>query len=397
MKDWLTQITHSSGDVLDQIQRLGEMYAEAARTDKTREAWFRSLLEHLGVPPEMIRQMAANLGEWKKGLADVEVIYRDLGFSAKTAAEQGVAAARELNKTWLEAGTIWDSVIIELFPIFRDVLKSVNDVVKEHMGDLRGFFAEIGAAIKDLNKPENWRQFKEDLNSIASGAKDLDTLLRGVLFTVQTIGKGIGVVVEAWKTLSATQHMPEPTERTEKRIRERELEQTPWNHMLRWLKGLTHSPNVEIYEAKGMWARMRDWLMGTIASPPPVRIVEDQNSWSHAIANFLGIGKGGAQATGGNLAPGGRPMEGTATLKAVPNIAGMTGSERNFLALAEKYRVLWPQRHELYRRCDAHGPRLLADHQPELASPCAAPSHQCAGCDARLARGSGEGGARALA
>jgi len=299
-------------DTSVQIFQLAKAYRQAMEAGQAAEMLFRKRLETLGIDPEQIRQIAVNLREFESAARDLPRWAQEIGLNFNEAAEQGLDYIRQTNKFWFQLGIIWDRLVLSLMPAFQAGLRELSAYLKNAMPDIDKFVTgTIMPAISKLADRATWAQIEQEVKNITGAFNALAAILNTIGAAIEGIKEGITIIHEAWN-LGTARDAVQPTPETERRIKERQNPvATGWDAFKRWLSGATHSPKVEIEEAKGLWGRFKDWLMGyPSAVPPRVAIVGDTPWQGYQAPNLI---PGGAFVPGGagggtvGGVPGGAP------------------------------------------------------------------------------------------
>jgi muramidase (phage lysozyme) len=295
MRSWLAGITGVRGTPEQMFEGFAKYYARMQAAG--RELMARMVLRAGGLDPEQIRQMAMNLPAFLRSREEMSAWFRALGFNANQATSASALFIRELNRSWGIFTSIWDKLTVALLPILQRGLKSLNDLVVEHMGDIREFVdGPLSDFVRYLSDPKIWADWqtsissavttvKEEFKNLDQTVRDFSDTLKSLYEHRQAIGLGIlalGVGLKNPALIAVGAGLvgsgPLPGEAAYKAAPPSEsktnaLGQEPWGQQLwRWLTEQTHSPNVEIYEARGLWGSMRAWLGGSQSTVPLVNL-----------------------------------------------------------------------------------------------------------------------------
>lgn len=318
LRQWLASVTGATGDTTEMLKKLAEWYKAQMELGQWQEARARAILSTFGVDTDLIRQMAMNMDAFNEALKHSDDALNKLGINAKEAAKQGVTYARQLNELFTTFSYVWDKIAIALMPVLINGLVKLNAYLNEHLEDIRKYVEEtIGVWAKWAQDPKTW-------DSMKSGLAEIMTLVRHVNSAFQALIDSIKWIIDHWKYIEniipgagAVKQL-----RNEAEIRAHQGGAAPDQTMAQtsgttgpavygfqylygklsdWLSERTHSPNVEIHEAAGMWERMKQWLFGSTASIPWVRIARDPSERTEGSDFASGGGGGGG---GGGIAGG---------------------------------------------------------------------------------------------
>lgn len=350
MRSWLQGLTGTQGGTPEQMM---EGFARYYRTmmQQGREVYARMVLRAGGMDPETIRQIAVNLPTFMRSKEEAVAWFRALNFNADMAAKTSVNFMREVNRSWQLFGTIWDKIATTLLPILETGLRNLNQLVIDHMEDIRAFVdGPLKNMVTYLTDPKTWAGWKEDIDYVVKNlgylSAEFDKNWPAIKKHITDTGIELGKLVDYFKWIADHPNLlgtvggavvgsrfgwqgalvgavagaaltpQSKTERgnVEAGIRMAPFEVQVFEALRTWLTERTKSPNVEIYEAQGLWSSMKNWLLGSAVTAPFVNLAEAtiakiKDAMAPGGTKGVNTGEGDKAADagdGGSRRPGGR-------------------------------------------------------------------------------------------
>lgn len=331
MRSWLQGLTGTQGGTPEQMMEGFARYYRGMM-QQGREVYARMVLRAGGMDPETIRQIAMNLPAFMRSREEASAWFRALNFNAGQASEASVNFMREINRSWLLFSTVWDRISLTLLPILGKGLRELNSYVVAHFGDIKQFIdGPLAEFAKWATDAETWKAVRQHIDDLTESFKSLASNVNAVVDGIKWIANGpISISKFVGGVIGTTQQPQQPKPSTGDYLGApfqssswerlwRGLSTGNWTPIARpteeqklqeqWLRGQTHSPNVDIYEAQGLWSTMKGWFTGSQVTAPFVNLAEAtiakiRGGGTDAGKGFAPSGEAPAAGAGGSRMPG---------------------------------------------------------------------------------------------
>lgn len=316
------------------ITDLAKFYNSIANT--SAEPMVRAYLQNLNIDPDVIRQLGQNL----KGIADYTQSYNDflknIGLSPDQVAQQSVEFQRNLALFDAMVGIITAKAVSEILPDLIAGLKDLSKWMSANSAEIKSTLDKLPGALETMF---GWMQDFVDIvkyfsnsplgnllgstasdaidgvNQITETAAGTTSNLKGDNKNTNIAGQIIGPVIKTLADLVTGNFLKDPS------IIPKDIEPASYvndsniagkwlngkfsdfvDWSLAFLQGKHHSPFVEIWDAKGFWPMMINWLRGSSTQVPIVKIQENVDSQQQQLFTQLqnlaqslgGAGQGGS-------------------------------------------------------------------------------------------------------
>lgn len=280
----LNSIIGNTTDPLTALERAATYY----NTNNGKMSAFvaRKILDFTGLDPDTIRQLGQNLPQVLPFLNTYSKAMSSLGFSPDQLAQNSVNFQRNITLFDSIIELFVDDVVSKFLPTLNTSLVELIGWINAHSGEINKDIAALPGALETLFKwiheaIQYLQPFAGDQSGVTpkgtskplAAANDVVETIFGILHSIWD-PQFLGGKMTPWQQNNVQQNLNKGDAGSAW------LLNNVWTPMANWLLERTHSPSVEIYEAKGLWKMFGEWLRGGASFKPYVQVAKGDGSTS---------------------------------------------------------------------------------------------------------------------